>query len=214
MDHIVTIPQTPPPPTYADRRAEMADQTRVRILDACVRILARGVAELSIPAVAREAGVSVPTVYRHFADKKTLFHETAVHLRQLRGPYRAASSLDQLPATIREQFALAGSMSEVVRAALVSAPIMSVRRESGEGTRRVGAIEALLGDELKELAPAERHHAATIIAVLCSSMTLRTFMEVSGMTPEQAADTVIWTIGRVLGRELEPRTRGKGKAKR
>ncbi|MBZ0237887.1 MAG: TetR/AcrR family transcriptional regulator [Deltaproteobacteria bacterium] len=201
-------------PSYADRRAEMADQTRVRILEACVRILGRGVAELSIPAVAREAAVSVPTVYRHFADKRTLFHETAMHLRRLRGPYRPASSVDELPATIREQFALAGSLSEVVRTALQSEPIMTVRRESGEGARRVAHMESLLAGELRDLSPSERERAATVIALLCSSMTLRTMMELPGQTPEQAAQTVIWAVGRLLGRDLEPRPRGKGKGKR
>ncbi len=209
MDRIVTDAQ----PSYADRRAEMADQTRVRILEACVRIVARGVAELSIPAVAREAGVSVPTVYRHFADKRTLFEETALHLRRLRGPYHPAESVEELPATIREQFALAGSMSEVVRAALASEPIMAVRRESGEGARRVAHMETLLAGELRALSPEDRRRAATVIAVLCSSMTLRTFMELPGQSPAQAAETVIWTIGRLLGRELAPRPRGKKKGK-
>lgn len=210
MDHIVTDAQ----PSYADRRAEMADQTRTRIIEACVRILARGVAELSIPAVAREAGVSVPTVYRHFADKKTLFQATALHLRVLRGPYRMAKNVDDLASTIRELYAQTGTMSEVVRTALASEPIMAVRREGGESVRRITATEAVLADALNDLPSDERNHLITMVTVLCSSMTLRTFTDLAGATPEQAADTVIWTIGRLLGRELEPRPRGKGRSKR
>src|SRR5580765_1099044 len=93
MDHIVTQETAP---TYAERRAAMADETRVRILDACVTILARGVAELSIPAVARESGVSVPTVYRNFPDKKTLLDQTGEHLRRIRGPYHMPTRLEDL----------------------------------------------------------------------------------------------------------------------
>ena len=37
-----------------------------------VRVMATGLASLSVPAVAREAGVSVPTVYRHFGTKAEL----------------------------------------------------------------------------------------------------------------------------------------------
>ena len=60
-----------PARTYrSELRAQQADETRARILDATVRVMARGLASLSIPAVAREAGVSVPTVYRHFATKR------------------------------------------------------------------------------------------------------------------------------------------------
>jgi AcrR family transcriptional regulator len=208
MNHIVTDAQ----PSYADRRAEMADQTRVRIIEACVRILARGVAELSIPAVAREAGVSVPTVYRHFADKKTLFAETGRHLKAVRGPYRAAASVDELPETIRDQFVKAGSVSEVVRSALTSEPIMAARRDSGEGARRIENTENTLGSALKSLPAHEREHAVRMVAVLCSSMTVRSFHDLLGATPDEAASTVIWTIGKLLGRELEPR--GKGRSKR
>ena len=105
-------------------------------------------------------------------------------------------------------------MDETVRAALASEPIMAVRREGGEGARRIANMETLLADALRDLPPAERQHAAAMTAVLCSSMTLRTFMDLTGTNAEQAAETVIWAIGRIIGRELEPRTRGKGKARR
>src|SRR4051812_18099760 len=94
----------PMPASYAQRRAAMADETRVRILDACVAILARGVAELSIPAVAREAGVSVPTVYRNFADKRALVSETVLYLKHKRGVFGFPATLAALPDHVREQF--------------------------------------------------------------------------------------------------------------
>jgi AcrR family transcriptional regulator len=65
--------------SYAERRAAMAAHTRARILDACAALLARG--ELTVPAVARAANVSVPTVYRHFSDKQALVRATARHVR-------------------------------------------------------------------------------------------------------------------------------------
>ena len=61
-------------------RAEQAEETRARILDATVPVMARGIASLSIPAVAREAGVSVPTVYRHFATKQDLIEAIYPHV--------------------------------------------------------------------------------------------------------------------------------------
>ena len=72
-------------------RAEQAAETRKRILDATVRLSASGIASLSIPAVAREAGVSVPTVYRHFATKRDLLAEVYPHVVREAG-------LDQLVA--------------------------------------------------------------------------------------------------------------------
>ena len=60
--------------TYRSQlRTQQAEQTRARILDATVRVMAGGLAFVSVPQVAREAGVSVPTVYRHFPDRLSLF---------------------------------------------------------------------------------------------------------------------------------------------
>src|SRR6516164_4208903 len=55
-------------------RDERVIQTRERILEALVQVLARnGIADLSVPLVAREAQVSIPSVYRYFPTKKDLF---------------------------------------------------------------------------------------------------------------------------------------------
>src|SRR5437016_14615794 len=54
-------------------REERATQTKERILDGLVQVMARnGIADLSIPLIAREAGVSIPSVYRYFPTKRHL----------------------------------------------------------------------------------------------------------------------------------------------
>src|SRR5688572_15008779 len=78
-------------------RAEQAEATRARILDATGPLMARGVASLSIPAVAREAGVSVPTVYRHFATKQQLIEAIYPHVMR-----RAAVKQPPPPRSISE----------------------------------------------------------------------------------------------------------------
>ena len=160
MNHLVTLePSRKPeqgPATYAERRAAMADETRTRILDACVQILARGVAELSIPAVAREAGVSVPTVYRNFADKKTLVAETALYLRRLRGFGTAPMNLEDLPASLMTQFKQSASVTETVRAALASEPVMQAKRDLGEYERRLAKTAALLAESTRDMSPDNR----------------------------------------------------------
>jgi AcrR family transcriptional regulator len=201
MDHLVTLDPAVPT-SYAARRAAMADETRVRILDACTAILARGITELSIPAVAREAGVSVPTVYRNFADKKTLVAATMEHLRSKRGPFPSPTHVTELPDVIRKQFAQASSLDETVRAALVSEPVVAARHDAGEGARRRGVMEKLLADDLRGLPPHERDMAVSAAIVLCSSLTLNAFRLIHGSTPEQAAEAVTWTLSRMLGRDL------------
>ena len=62
------------------RRAELVDQTRVRITEAAVRLHTTiGPANTSIASVAEEAGVTRLTVYRHFADLDALFEACTAH---------------------------------------------------------------------------------------------------------------------------------------
>jgi AcrR family transcriptional regulator len=178
----------------------MADATHVRILDACVTILGHGIGELSIPAVAREAGVSVPTVYRNFKDKKTLIEATADHLRQLRGIEPFPAELDELPAFLRRQYANAATISETVRAAIASEPIMEIRAGSGGRAPRVERMTRLLAPALRGVDARTRAHVIGMVTVLCSSATLRAFLDLTRSSPEEAADTVSWVIARLLGR--------------
>ncbi len=53
-------------------RQEQMKRTRELILEGLIKTMASGIAELSIPAVAHEAGVSIPTVYRYFRTKRDL----------------------------------------------------------------------------------------------------------------------------------------------
>jgi AcrR family transcriptional regulator len=62
------------------RRAELVDQTRLRITEATVRLHTTvGPARTSIAAVAEEAGVTRLTVYRHFSDLDALFEACTAH---------------------------------------------------------------------------------------------------------------------------------------
>jgi AcrR family transcriptional regulator len=61
-----------PPPAHA--------VARERLLEAAVRCIARdGMAGAHVAAVAAEAGVSRPTVYRYFADRRALLEATMMH---------------------------------------------------------------------------------------------------------------------------------------
>lgn len=188
--------------TYAERRAAMADETRTRILDACVEILAQGPDELTIPAVAKAAGVSVPTVYRNFPDKKALVHETALYLRDKRRPLGPPDTLDELPQHLLRTFEDAAGIAETVRAALISQPMLQARRELGEHEIRKQHSVKLFGSALDALSPQDRERAVVMATVLCSTATLRAFREVVGAGPEVAADVVAWTINRILGRSF------------
>ena len=62
------------------RRAELVDQTRLRITEAAVRLhTSVGPSNTSISNVAEEAGVTRLTVYRHFSDLDELFDACRRH---------------------------------------------------------------------------------------------------------------------------------------
>ncbi|MFP5333593.1 MAG: TetR/AcrR family transcriptional regulator [Acidimicrobiia bacterium] len=61
-------------------RAERAAETRRRIVAAAVELhRSLGPAATSLSAVAREAGVSRPTLYAHFPDEASLFQACTMH---------------------------------------------------------------------------------------------------------------------------------------
>lgn len=186
---------------YAARRAEMAAETRTRILDACIVILSKGVAELSIPAVAEEAGVSVPTVYRNFPDKKNLVTETAMYLRDMRKPRSEGTTLANLHEALVTEYGRSASMTETVKAALMSEPVLAARKESGMREQRMKLTMDMLAPATQGMSAADKDRLAKLIAVWCSSWTQRGFADVVGASPEEAAELVAWGVARLLGRE-------------
>ena len=123
MIHDMKTTMPPPERSYTNtHRAAQAAQTREAILDALVRVLARGVAELSIPAVAREAGISIRTVYRNFPTKRDLLAALDTHLDARIGyslsPF--PRDLDDLAAHVRRYFHALDGMDDTIRAARAS----------------------------------------------------------------------------------------------
>src|SRR5918911_672660 len=69
-------------PYRMTRRAELEEQTRLRITESTVALHQElGPARTSISAVAERAGVRRSTVYRHFPDEEALFAACSSHWR-------------------------------------------------------------------------------------------------------------------------------------
>jgi AcrR family transcriptional regulator len=72
--------QTKKRPYRKRRRAELEDQTRLRITEAAVGLHGSiGPARTTMSAVAERAGVQRATLYRHFPDEKALFQACSSH---------------------------------------------------------------------------------------------------------------------------------------
>src|SRR5260370_29377475 len=72
-------------------RQEQTKRTRELILEGLIQTMAHGgLADLSIPAVARVAGVSLPTIYRHFRTKRELIASLGSYILQKFGLIHAS----------------------------------------------------------------------------------------------------------------------------
>jgi AcrR family transcriptional regulator len=185
--------------TYASPlREEQLAGTRLRIVEAVARVLARGVTELSVPAVAAEAGVSVATVYRHFKNKPQLVEGLARHYADQVGTsamLRGALSLEQLEEGVRGIFTRTERLDPTLRSALASELADQFRRE--HRADRVRLTEAILEPHTGHMTPADRRRLRDLGVVLMSSSSQRAFNVLLGASADRAAEVVAWAIRRL-----------------
>jgi AcrR family transcriptional regulator len=156
--------------------------------------MATGVASLSIPAVAREAGVSVPTVYRHFGTKADLLAELYPHFARRIG-------LDELPdptsprdlrSSLRAIFERVDALDDLSRAAMASPVADQVRHLTMQS--RFDRIRKL-GDAIEPpLSPADQDRITRLLVILTSSTSLRTWRDHLGSSVDEVADDIEWFL--------------------
>lgn len=174
-------------------RDEQVHETRRKILEALVRTMARGVAGLSVPAVAREAGVSVPTVYRHFRTKASLVAALAPYLaektRLMEPPAGNGQSLADIA---REMYRRNAAMDADVRAAMASQLGQELRERAMP--RRIAMVREEVARQVPGLAREDLERFTRITLILMSSATLRAYKDYLGMGAADAAEDVAWAL--------------------
>jgi AcrR family transcriptional regulator len=178
----------------SELRDQQAEETRGRILDATGRVIARGVASLTVPAVAREAGVSVPTVYRHFSTKHDLLAAIYPHVMRRAGirEFVLPKSLDELRDRVRDIFAQVDTYDDLARAAMASPGSDEVRALSMP--RRLAVMRELVDTFEPKPRPRDRERIVRLLVILTSSSALRTWRDHLGLSVDEAADDLDWVI--------------------
>jgi AcrR family transcriptional regulator len=160
--------------------------------------MAGGLAYVSIPAVAHEAVVSVPTIYRHFATKRELLAAVYPHVVRRAGleELRPPRSMDELRDGLRGYFERTDSLGDLARAAMAS--------PASDGRRRINmpdrlAIFRRLADSI-EPKPSEKDRAriARLLVILTASSALRLWRDQLGSSVDEAADDVDWALRAVI----------------
>ena len=181
--------------TYRSQlRAEQAEETRERILDATVRVAARSPAGISIPDVAREAGVSVPTVYRHFRTKRELYAAVSPHLGRRAGFGEVVQphSVEEFHEMVRTVFGGLDSLGEVARRAMASAAADEARR--AQMPARLAMSRRLAATVAPGASRADLDRMARVFVVLTMSSAMRVWRDLLGSSVDEAADDIEWML--------------------
>lgn len=189
-------------------RAEHAAHTRQRILEAATRLFRDDPDELSMADVAREAGVAIPTVYRHFATLEAIREAVVADAdaKLFAGVPRTEGRAEIAPA-LRAFFANAAALGPELVALMHTRHGRAMRRARLPARR--AHVGKLFADELAALPAEERAYLADWLAVLQSTAMARVFDDYVGLGPDAAADRVLWLIDvlaeHALGRKGERR---------
>ncbi len=169
-------------------------RTREQILEGLVRAMARGLADLSIPEVAREAGVSVPTVYRYFKTKRELIEALGVYTLQKIGAAgrQPPQNVEELIAGMRELARKYEELDETLRAAAMSEFAYEARRAVLPA--RLKMLEQALTPVTGALSEEDRVRLRNVILILTSTASIRAFKDYLGLSGNETADNIEWAM--------------------
>ncbi len=179
-------------------RERQAQQTRDVILDTLTSLLAdRGVDEVTTKELARTAGVSERTVYRHFPDRTSLVEGLTE---------RFVDSNEQIPVVPERLEDLAPLVVDLYRLleehqveaqaeALLNA---DPRRFTAETRRHTQEFRALADSGFPELDAGRRQSIAAIVRVLASPQAWLRIRAEFGVGGVESGPVVAWAIHALL----------------
>jgi AcrR family transcriptional regulator len=175
-------------------RDEQAETTRTRILEALVRTMANGVAGLSIAAVAREAGVSIPTIYRQFGSKQGLVDALSPYMIAKAGlmPDPLPATFPEVARTVRSVFRNLAGMDTTLRVAMASQLGQQVR--VAMMPKRLAGHREIVGRLAPDLGDEELDRLAQLSLILMSTSSFRAFKDYLGLGPDASAELVTWAL--------------------
>jgi AcrR family transcriptional regulator len=170
------------------------ERTRDLIMEGLIRTMAKGAVTWSIPEVAREAGVSVPTIYRYFRTKQELVEGLSAYVVRKAGlaAMQPPQSPQELVAMVREMYLRSEGMSDAMKMASVSELAQEIRKESIPV--RLKMIEAALTPVLPSFSGQERVYLVRMVLLLTSSALIRAFDQYLDLAGAEAANTISWAI--------------------
>jgi AcrR family transcriptional regulator len=172
------------------RQAQRA-VTEQRIIEALAALIdEEHPLEISMAAVAKQAGISEPTLYRHFPTKRDLFAALAGYQFRTVAAGLAPASPDDLADAVRTVFLRSAAMENVVRWTLAATDPQRVPRPNVQA--RMDMLRAALGDHTRS--DDEAQFLLRAVLLLTSPMAWLYWKDYLGLDPADAAATAGWAI--------------------
>jgi len=178
----------------SELREQQKQETRARILEGLIAVMADGLVEVSIPAVAEASGISIPTIYRYFPNKPALMAALPVYLAQKIGapPLNPEPDLASYLNALNEFYARADNMDETMQAAAMSEAAVNLRRTTRP--ERLQMIEQMLRPCTTHLSPDEQEQLRNVVLILATSAVIKAFTDYLDLSWEEAARQATWAI--------------------
>jgi Bacterial regulatory proteins, tetR family len=179
-------------------REEKSRETREAILNGLYRLMnaASVPAEISMDAIANEAGVQRRTVFRHFPAKEDLLAAFWPWLNAHMGASTAPKSVKDVVEGPKEAFPRFDAHEAAVRASLHSRTGREMRMGM-VSTRRLH-FAAALAPVLSTLPPAEALKVEALAHLLYSASAWEVLKDYGGLTGAQAGKTASWALDTIL----------------
>jgi AcrR family transcriptional regulator len=165
--------------------------------------------EITVPGVAAAAGVSVRTVYRHFATREELIAAAADWIAQHVLAASFPQSADEFAANWRAAATSFDQHPNLVRAMAISRAGNMVR--SPRRTRRLQAMRQALQEVTGNLPAADQRRAEAVFGYLFNMLAWVTMRDENGFSGEETGEAVGWAI-QVLLDDLRRRNEAAGAA--
>ncbi len=180
-----------------DRHVEL---TRDLILEALAGLLAEGrLAQFSVQDVADGAGVSLRTVYRHFASRDELLEAFVPWAEQrfwAAGGMALPRSADDIPADVKAKFASLEQFALLLRASF--ALDAATRVHSEQSARSLAAMRSALAEVTSDLDPRLAEAIVWTVRQICSVKTWLVLHEEGGIDAEHAGSAAAWAVELLL----------------
>jgi AcrR family transcriptional regulator len=180
----------------AGARARKKDETRRRITDGVLALMAEGRLDISHDLIAERTGIGRRTIYRYFPDRQQLLGAASARVRELAGPGvgfpQRETDLTEMLHDIYTGFDRIAPIATLMRATPQG---RAIRRAQND--LRVSSYTAAAAEAVKDLPAEDRKLAIAMLQVLHTTPWLE-MRDHWGLTGEEIARATGWAMRTLL----------------